>query len=98
MLFRSKGTIDKISTMVTVGTATAAPMGRERTKGTAGGSTMAQQPPEKGMVWVNTSTKVYHKEGDRYYGKTKSGKFMTEADAIKAGYKPAKTGGTKTQP
>jgi hypothetical protein len=73
-------------------------MERERTKGTAGGSTMAQQPPEKGMVWVNTSTKVYHKEGDRYYGNTKSGKFMTEADAIKAGYKPAKTGGKKTQP
>jgi hypothetical protein len=92
-----KSTIDKIASMVTVGSA-AAPMVRERTKGTAGGSTMTQQPPEKGMVWVNTSTKVYHKEGDRYYGKTKSGKFMTEADAIKAGYKPAKTGGTKTQP
>jgi len=93
-----KSTIDKISSMVMVGSAAAAPMERERTKGTAGGSTMAQQPPEKGMVWVNTSTKVYHKEGDRYYGKTKSGKFMTEADAIKAGYKPARTGGKKTQP
>jgi hypothetical protein len=93
-----KSTIDKISSMVTVGSATAAPMERERTKGTAGGSTMAQQPPEKGMVWVNTSTKVFHKEGDRYYGKTKNGKFMTEADAIKAGYKPAKTAGTKKQP
>ena len=90
-----KSTIDKIAPMVTVGSATAAPMGRESTKGTTGGSTVAQQPPEKGMVWVNTSTKVYHKEGDRYYGKTKNGKFMTEADAIKAGYKPAKTGGTK---
>lgn len=44
----------------------------------------------KGMVWVNTSTKVYHKEGDRYYGKTKQGKFMTEEDAIKAGYRAAK--------
>lgn len=93
----SKSTIEKISPMVTVGTAAAAPMERERTKGT-GGATVAQQPPEKGMVWVNTSTKVYHKEGDRYYGKTKNGKFMTEADAIKAGYKPAKTGATKKQP
>jgi hypothetical protein len=52
--------------------------------------TAAQQPPVKGMVWVNTATKVYHKEGDRYYGKTKAGKFMTEEDAIKAGFRAAK--------
>jgi len=49
-----------------------------------------QQPPVKGMVWVNLNTKVYHKEGDRYYGNTKNGKWMTEADAIKAGYRLAK--------
>src|SRR5579872_3188825 len=49
-------------------------------------ATTAQQPPVKVMVWVNLSTKVYHKEGDRFYGNTKNGKFMTEADAIKAGY------------
>jgi len=41
-------------------------------------------------VWVNLSSKVYHKEGDRYYGNTKNGKFMTEDDAIKAGYREAK--------
>jgi DNA uptake protein ComE-like DNA-binding protein len=49
-----------------------------------------QQPPVKGMVWVNTDTKVFHREGDRWYGNTKHGKFMTEADAIKAGYRESK--------
>jgi len=42
-----------------------------------------------GKVWVNTETGVYHK-GGRWYGKTKKGKFMTEADARAAGYKGAK--------
>lgn len=43
----------------------------------------------KGLVWVNTNTKVYHKDG-QFYGKTKQGKFMTEADAQKAGNRAAK--------
>ncbi len=50
----------------------------------------AQPPPAKGMVWVNTETKVYHREGDRWYGNTKHGKYMTEADAIAAGYHASK--------
>jgi hypothetical protein len=62
---------------------------------TAAPEVAAQQPPVKGMVWVNTATKVYHTEGDRYYGKTKQGKFMTEQDAIKAGYRAAKEGDAK---
>ena len=43
-----------------------------------------------GKVWVNTETKVYHKTG-RWYGKTKQGKFMSEDDAKKAGYRAAKS-------
>jgi len=35
-------------------------------------------------------TRVYHKPGTRYYGKTKNGKYMSESDAIKAGYRAAK--------
>jgi len=43
-----------------------------------------------GLVWVNTATHVYHKEGSRWYGRTKHGKYMSEADASKEGDKPAK--------
>jgi len=53
----------------------------------------ATPPPGSGMVWVNLPSGVYHHEGDRWYGKTKSGKYMTEADAIKAGYRAAKNEG-----
>jgi len=56
-----------------------------------GGDTAeAGPPPAPGMVWVNTKTKVFHEPGDPFYGKTKHGKYMTQADALKAGYRQAK--------
>ena len=34
-----------------------------------------------GKVWVNTKSKTYHCEGTKFYGKTKTGEYMTETDA-----------------
>jgi hypothetical protein len=46
----------------------------------------------RGLVWVNTETHVYHKEGSRFYGTTKKGKYVSEADAIKEGDRAAAKG------
>jgi len=55
---------------------------------TAGTPTAAQIAAAKSnhQVWVNLDSGKYHK-GGRWYGKTKNGKFMSEADARAAGYK-----------
>jgi hypothetical protein len=41
--------------------------------------------PDK--VWVNLNSSKYHCPGDRFYGKTANGRFMTEAAAKSAGAK-----------
>ena len=56
----------------------------------------ANNPPAPGgghgLVWVNTETHVYHREGSRFYGTTKKGKYMTEAEAMKEGSRAAAKG------
>lgn len=70
------------------------PAAQPTAKAAAPAKAAKQVPPPagKGMVWVNPDSKIYHPEGSRWYGKTKTGSYMTEAEAVKAGYRPAKSG------
>jgi hypothetical protein len=40
-------------------------------------------------VWVNTASGVYHCPGTHWYGNTKRGEYMPQAEAQKKGYRPA---------
>ena len=42
------------------------------------------------VVWANTSSKVLHPSGDKYYGHTKRGAYVCETAAQSAGYHLAK--------
>jgi outer membrane biosynthesis protein TonB len=80
-------------------TATASPAAKRKTKTSAASpapatrTTAAATTPVPGggpgMVWVSTNSHIYHKQGSRFYGKTKNGKYMSEADARKEGNRPA---------
>src|SRR5690242_10359283 len=96
-----KSLIPRLALMMALGLATAplafhvsgqtpAKTSQKAASASAPSDTEIADAQSKGLVWVNTGTKVYHKDG-AFYGKTKQGRFMTEAEAQKAGYRAAKT-------
>jgi len=65
---------------------------RSSSKATGQSSASAEEiaaAKASGKVWVNLDSGVYHKSG-RWYGRTKDGKFMSEAEAKQAGYRESK--------
>jgi hypothetical protein len=47
--------------------------------------------PSDTVVWANTPSRVYHYSGTRYYGQTRRGAYMCEADARAAGYRATRS-------
>lgn len=63
---------------------------REAGRGLWGEAAQAATPASEPVrVWVNTSSRVYHCPGTRYYGNTARGQYMTESEATEHGYRPA---------
>jgi hypothetical protein len=46
--------------------------------------------PSDTVVWANTPTRIYHYSGTRYFGHTRNGAYMCEADARAAGYRASR--------
>jgi hypothetical protein len=60
-----------------------------RPQSAAGGASNAPAPGGGAdKVWVNTTSNVYHCPGTKYYGTTKAGTYMTEAEAKAKGARP----------
>ncbi|MBV8616780.1 MAG: hypothetical protein JOY66_23825 [Acetobacteraceae bacterium] len=80
------------------GSAMAAPYGKPRggaAAAPAGGGKFATEGEAAkacggaNVVWGNASTKVFHVQGDQFYGHTKHGAFMCKSTAAAGGFHQA---------
>src|SRR5262249_23736900 len=68
-------------------TATKEKSGKTATKAVAAAAPTEREIADakaKGLVWVNTSSKVYHKDG-KFYGKTKTGSVYDRSGCSESG-------------
>jgi len=51
-----------------------------------------QHCPKDVVVWLNIPTRIYHLQGMRWYGATKSGAYVCQQEADRAGDRETRNG------
>lgn len=71
---------------VPMGSASAATTGPTTGAGFTTEADAAKACGASNVVWANTSTRVFHAKGDRYFGNTKHGTYMCMSTAERDGF------------